>query len=201
MMNIINDNIKTLSEKQLCKKIVKQQSEWQAAFSVLIERYHAYLYHRCLQHLRNKNDIDDVLQNVYISIYRYLSDFQGRSSLKTWITRIVDNQCIAMIKNNQRITKKNALMIDHIQVFIALKTTRNSERFDNETDQKNRVMCIMDNLPYKSREIISLRYWSDLTFEEIAVTLDISLSAAKMRLYRALEQCTIIIGTDDFLAA
>lgn len=192
----IHYHMKALCDEQLRIKIVERQLSWQSAFSVLIERYHTYLYHRCLSRLPNRSDVDDVLQDVYLSAYRFLGQFQGRSSLKTWLTRIADNECNANMRKKQRSANQEYLMTEHIEELIAVNETSANSRLHDRFDQHRVIVWIMTHLAPKSREILALRYWAELSLEEIAITLDIGLSAVKMRLHRALEQCSVIINDD-----
>lgn len=83
---------------QLLKAVVIRGPGWQQAFTSLIDGYRPYLFRRCRGQLRNAADAEDVLQETFINVYRFAHRFEGRASLKTWLTRIADNQCYTFLR-------------------------------------------------------------------------------------------------------
>jgi RNA polymerase sigma-70 factor (ECF subfamily) len=152
---------------------------WRAAQHELLRRYQTWIYVRCLKQLKDHHDAQDATQEVLMRVSRALPSYAGRASLRTWVGVIVDNQCATHATRRARLHN-----VAHIQDLIDVYQD-NARAHDTQAEQ---VHVVMANLAPKTREVLVLRFYRDLALDEIAATLHISLSAAKMRLYRALEQ-------------
>lgn len=167
-----------IDEQQIINSVVKQSEGGQLKFETLFARFHSYLLLRCTRQLGNPTDAEDVVQEVFFAAYRYLPSFQGRSSLKTWLTRIADNQCTAHFCKQSAIrqfsdeTSNNDIAFECIEIM------------DTELTEQ-----LFDDLSANARDILNLRYWGDLSTEEIANVLGIGRSAVKMRTLRAVKEC------------
>lgn len=143
-----------------------------------------------MQILGNQADADDASQEAALRIYQHLPDFEGRSSLRTWMSTIVTRQCINLMRQNSK-----TLLQDHIAQMISL----HEEIFLNaspqmQPDERKAVQSVLEDLQPKSRDVLQLRFYSELSLEEISAVLGITLSAAKMRFYRALDHFVHFYG-------
>ena len=187
--------VSRLIELQLLEAVVARKPGWQRAYADLVEGYGPYLYQRCLRYLHNADDAEDALQEVFLNAYRYADRYQGRASLKTWLTTIADNQCFTHWRRKQRY-----IQIEHLAAVIEIHEAGQMPSGAVQADERRQLVArVMAQLSPRSREILSLRYWLDLSLEEIAQTLGIGLSAAKMRLHRAHRQCLAEIEPEEAL--
>lgn len=172
--------MQTLTDNELIDLIQAQDRSASRMFDELIARYRSGLYRRCLSRLRNTADAEDVVQESVSRSYRYLSAFRGDSSFKTWLFTIADNQCNRFFVKRARYELADDLMvlIDHEDVLY----TPEYDSMENEYVRKT-----LSGLPEYARDILMLRFDLELSLAGISQTLGISLSAAKMRLYRAIE--------------
>ncbi|SFF85960.1 RNA polymerase sigma factor [Neptunomonas qingdaonensis] len=172
--------IQTLTDNELIDLIQQQDRNAPRLFDELIDRYRAVLFHRCLCRLSNVADAEDVVQEALSRSYRYLSAFRGESSFKTWLFTIADNQCNRFFAKRERyqLTDDMTVLIDQEE---ALYTP------PEDSAQNEDVRKILNGLPEYARDILMLRFDLELSLAGISQTLGISLSAAKMRLYRAIE--------------
>lgn len=147
------------------------------AYEKLIRKYEKLVFHICFKMLGNRDDADDLCQEVMLKVFHSLLKFEGRSSFKTWIARIATNTCLSAIDKLKRTRElKSMLSDDPTQTHV---TSINTTKRDLDV--------AMQLLPPKDREILTLRYTAELKIEDIAAAGDLKLSAAKMRLYRAQE--------------
>ncbi|MDX1735312.1 MAG: RNA polymerase sigma factor [Halioglobus sp.] len=154
------------------------------ARAALLQRHYGWIQERCARVLRNEADDMDAAQNAAMRIYDNLPGFEGRSSLRTWMSTIITRECLGIVRRGER-----HLLRDHVAQLILLHEELLRPRQESaESDRDDRVAQTLGNLAPKSREVLQLRFYSDLSLEDISATLGISLSAAKMRLYRALDQ-------------
>ncbi len=171
-----------ISDEQLVDICKQELPETTTAYKVLISRYEGLIYNTCYKILGNPQDAEEVAQDTLVQIFHKLHQFQGRSSFKTWLYRIVHNYCKNRISKQIRHRKRQNALEEHAEIFT-------SDTYDDRVLNENSelVNITLDKLKPKEREIIILKFMSGLTIEEIADVLDIGLSACKMRLYRSLD--------------
>lgn len=161
------------------KKLVAQAQEELPyrtdAYEALVKKYHALIFHICLKILLNKDDAEDLTQEVMLKIFHAITRFEGRSTFKTWIARIATNSCLSALSKIKRAKELKALLHDD-------PTQVESSGISTTKRDLDKAMLLLSP---KERQILTLRYTADLSIEEIADACDLGLSAAKMRLYRA----------------
>lgn len=128
--------------------------------------------------LENDAEVEDAMQTAYINAYEHLSDFQGRSSFGTWITRIMLNQCYAQ-KQKIRHVLSNFGQTDNL---INMKTPAN-ELANKELS--NLLEGAIAQLPEKYRLVFVMREIEDMSVREISAALNIEEPNVKVRLNRA----------------
>ena len=173
-----------LSDEELVAICNQELPESTRAYRVLIRRYEGLIYNTCKKLLQNVEDAEEVAQDTFIQLFNKLHQFQGRSSFKTWLYRIVHNFCKNRISKQIRHRKGKEAIEDYSSHFVP-------DAYENENTEKNErselVNAALEKLKPREREIIVLKFMSGLTIEEIANVLDLGLSATKMRLYRGLD--------------
>jgi RNA polymerase sigma-70 factor (ECF subfamily) len=148
----------------------------------LIRDYYPWIQQRCGQILRNNADAQDATQEVMLRMHKALPQFEGNSSLRTWLSTIVHNECVNLMRRQQ----KNTLTLQ-TAALIALFEAEQDSGSHSEAVPVDAVHNALDALSGHDREILHLRFFGELPIAEIGSLLDLSLSATKMRLYRALE--------------
>ena len=165
--------------------IVAAQQGDREAFRALYERYRDGVYNIIFYSMGDELRAEDVLQIVFVKIYRGLPSFRFEASLSTWIYRIALNECL----NQQR--RRGA---QHIP-FEALLGS--DEEFDSgaaadrkhaEGERREIVHRAVMELPPKLRAVVVLKYLDGLSYEEIAAVLECSIGTVGSRLNRALSQ-------------
>jgi RNA polymerase sigma-70 factor (ECF subfamily) len=183
-------------EVQLLEAVAVRRPGWQQAFASLMDAYRPYLYWRCVGHLHNAADAEDVLQESFLNAYRFADRFEGRASLKTWLTRIADNQCYTFLRKRQQYAS-----VEHLLAVIEIHEAAQAAMEIEEDHRRQFVAEAMGSVSPKAREVLALRYWLELPLEEISATLGIGLSATKMRLHRAHRQCLDVMDSNSCLVA
>ena len=133
-------------------------------------------------------DSEDLLQEIFIKIYKSLSSFRGDSSLNTWIYKIATNAVIDKIKSNTH--KFNKLHIELNPTNQHYNNTHFATTFEKQIEKKEMNDCIrqfIDQLTDKNRTVFVLSQYENLNNKEIAEILDISIDSVKIRLHRAKE--------------
>lgn len=133
-------------------------------------------------------DSEDLLQEIFIKIYKSLSSFRGDSTLNTWIYRIATNTVIDRLKSNSH--KYSKLHIDLNPLSHQYNNAHFATTFVKQIEKKEMNDCIrqfIDQLTDKNRTVFVLSQYENLTNNEIAEILDISIDSVKIRLHRAKE--------------
>lgn len=131
----------------------------------------------CYRLLGNADDAQDVSQEVMIKVFAYLPKFEGRSMFKTWMMQIARNTSFTMQSKLKR----------QRELKEVLEGDAHEEPSDRIVTEKMDVDSVLSTLGAQDREVLVMRYIAELQFDEIADVCGLSLSAAKMRVYRATE--------------
>jgi len=159
------------------------------AFGELVRRYEGKIF-RLAQHVtQNREDAEDVLQETFLKAYEHLDQFQGNSKFYTWVVRIAVNQ--ALMKLRRRKTDKSVSLDEQIDTGEDT-IVREIAAWDEDPEQRfsrEELGGILDTAiqslepPYRS--VFVLRDIEELSTEETAEALDLSVPAVKSRLLRA----------------
>jgi len=152
------------------------------ALEALLARHRDWVVRRCLTWTRSRADAEDVAQEVLLRVCSGLKGLEQHTRFRAWLARIVDNQCKTHLARRRWIT------VEHIERLIDLRDMELGADADSIEDlegARRQVRLALDQLPTESAHVLYLRFFQDLSLEQIARRLDLSLSAAKMRLYRA----------------
>ena len=156
------------------------------AFTVLMRRYESQLIRFCVRFLRTQEEAEDICQETMLRVFHALPSFEQRASFKTWLYRIAHNLCVT----RHRALSKDAALQRELEDGATIDHAHGAVAGPHETRD------LLSQLPDPEREILLLRHELGMSFEEIAEALQISLSAAKMRVYRAAENLRVIAGGD-----
>src|SRR5665647_1648566 len=169
----------TLSDIEIIQKIIGGEA---ALFEILIRRNNAFLYKTGRSYGYSHEDTQDLMQDTFINAYSNLPKFENRSSLKTWIIKIMLNNCFQKQKKfsfkneiTNTINEKSIPMFSNHQHTDANKEVVNREL--NHVIEKS-----LEQIPVEYRMVFSLREISGLNVAETAEALKISESNVKVRL-------------------
>ena len=181
----------SLSARKIDEPVLLEQSRHgdSAAFSELVRRYEGKIF-RLAQHItQNREDAEDVLQETFLKAYEHLDQFKGNSKFYTWIVRIAVNQ--ALMKLRKRKTDKTVSMDetldtgeDTVAREIATWDPNPEERYSQQEMQRILGEAV-DSLAPPYRAVFVLRDIDELSTEETAEALELSIPAVKSRLLRA----------------
>ena len=146
-------------------------------FLLLLEPLLPLAHRLAIGLLRSRSDAEDAVQSALLNAWRHFGQFRRDSDLKPWLLTIVANECRRQRRNPWWSVIKGARFIGGAPMETAAS--------DPAITDLRRALY---QLPYDQRLVVILRYYLDLSFEEIAQTTGISIKAAKSRTYRALER-------------
>lgn len=175
-----------LSDEQLVELAVSQDAD---AFGEIVRRWERKIFALCFGMLGREDDARDAAQEAFIAAYRNLANFRGEAKVSSWLHRIAVNQCLTT-KRRQK-TRAEDFLDDEDgseeRVFVAspnLSPARKAEK----AERMNMVRQAVGALPSELRQVIVMKEFEEMTFQEISETLELPLSTVKSRLYTALKQ-------------
>jgi RNA polymerase sigma-70 factor (ECF subfamily) len=164
-------------EKRL-QIILRAQSGDREAFAILFERYKNLVYKTAYLMLGERTEAEDALQEVFVQVYKSLSGFDPRkAAFTTWLHRVTFNHCL----NHRRKKRPFTLPLEDISPL--LKSGFPSTQLAEEEILQQAIGKLTD----KQRAVVTLRYFWDLPYSEIAQILDVPLGTVKSRLDLALK--------------
>jgi RNA polymerase sigma-70 factor (ECF subfamily) len=169
-----------LSDEMLVSRCHEELPDVTDAFDVLVRRYERRIYHWCRRYLGDEAEAKEAQQEVLVRLFRGLQGFAGRASFRMWLYRVVQNQCHTQAARRLR---RNAIE-DLAAGFSEAPVSSVAEAIE-EAEAVTKAQEALTRLSFGDREILALRFFREYSIEDIARTLDLRLSAAKMRLYRA----------------
>ncbi len=171
-------------------ELVKDQSTLNNGFKLLMDTYQIRLYHHIRAILNNHDDTDDVLQNTFIKVFKYLPKFEGRSNLYTWMFRIATNEAMTFLNKNKR---KNEFL-DEVLLDGATGKSFYQTEFDGE-----KIKAVLNNaiakLPVKQKKVFSLRYFEEMSYKEMSEVLETSVGALKASYHHAVKKIESYVET------
>ncbi len=154
------------------------------AFNSLAERHAQHLFRLALWWSGNRADAEDIVQETLVGAFKGARAFSGRSSVKTWITRILMRQA-AKIRGKQR-GRRQTMSIHASDEGLTMQSGRLAvESGTTQVDQRIDLQAMIQRLPEEHRQVILLREAQGLSYEEIAEVLEIPIGTVESRLYRA----------------
>ncbi|MDH3718182.1 MAG: sigma-70 family RNA polymerase sigma factor [Planctomycetota bacterium] len=170
-----------VSDEQLVARCKQELPYDTRAFEVLLRRYERVVFQTCRRYLNHQQEAEEASQDSFLRAFHGLPKFAGQSTFKTWLFRIVANVCAtryaAMAKAGQRQQALRESSPADVGTVLA-----------PSDELAGPVGDALESLAEDDRKVLLLRHVSDLSLKEVAEALEISLSAAKMRLYRAEER-------------
>ncbi|MDA0979279.1 MAG: RNA polymerase sigma factor [Proteobacteria bacterium] len=165
------------TDEQLVRKaIAGSESAWLS----LVRRYENRLYNHALRLVGHPDDAMDLLQDVFLSVYRNLESFRGDAPFGAWIFRIATFRCTDHLRRRR---------YDQHEYQEQPNESNPSPFVTLETAQSNsEIVKLLALLPNEQRQVVELKFFQHFTFDEIAGQLGISTNTAKSRLYAALKK-------------
>jgi len=176
-----------MSDDQLIERTLAGETE---AFGVLVRRWESPIYGLSFRMLGRDEDARDVCQETFISAYRNLKKFRGDSKFSSWLYRIALNACHSRLRRAE--TGLTQPLENLTSEGVAVEYSDPAAEDVSEKLQRDQratlVRRALQALPPEMRQVILMKEYEDLTFNEIAEILEIPVSTVKSRLYTGLQQ-------------
>lgn len=156
------------------------------AFGELVSRYERPLFNAALRMLRDREEARDATQNAFVKAWQHLDQFDRSRRFFSWLYRIALNESL-----NRATRRKRAEPLDERLVDRGVSPAEGAER----SERSLLIERAVDQLSESYREVIVLRHWLDLSYEEIAEALHVPAKTVKSRLFSARARLGEILAT------
>lgn len=169
-----------ITDTELISKILQGE---QTLFAQLVQRYQNYVFTLVLRFTDNREDAEEISQDVFVKAYRSLADFRGESKFSTWLFTIVRTSCITFLRKK----KLDIRSIDDERTFMQLEN-RESAFKANTVEQRSRHAMVNEAIRMLSpddAQLLSLFYKGEQSLEEIGRIMGLDPNTVKVKLHRA----------------
>jgi len=175
-----------MNELEIIEEIKQGKSEY---FKELVDKYKNMVFNICFGFVKNKEDAEDITQEVFFTIYKNIKDFKFESKISTWIYRIAVNRSLNHIRKRKlsRIFNKISLREESEDREAEIPAAQDSSAdFKVITREKKNIMSkALNGLPSNQRTAFTLYNIEGFNYEEIAEIMGCSISAVESRIHRA----------------
>ena len=161
-----------------------QENTRDEAFRLLLTKYQQKVYWHIRRMVISHDDTDDLVQDVFLKVWKSLSNFRNDSQLYTWLYRLATNESITFLKRKKI---RNSVSIDDDDGKNMVKTLAESPYFDGDKAQMKLQKALL-TLPEKQRLVFNMKYFDDLKYEDISEILGTSVGALKASFHIAVKK-------------
>lgn len=176
-----------MNDEELIQKIVERDH---LAFKSLVDRYQHLVINTCYNLIGNRQDAEDVAQEVFLQVYKSAQKFRGEAKISTWLYRIAVNRSLNFIRDNKRFgwLKNLSSLLEGERQRVGEMPAPNSDQPDLALQKKEQNVVVqreIASLPGKQRAAFVLHAYERLPYQEIAEVLQLSLSSVESLIHRA----------------
>lgn len=176
-----------MTDNEIIEKVLQGKRD---LYRLLVERYQSMVFHTCMGFLHDKDDSDDLTQEIFIKAYLALSKFEGRSLFSTWLYRIAVNAALNKVRKSS-----GSRFVQRFESFFGTGKAKNLEIPVPEKENPENILIhnehlewlqkAMHSLPENQRTALVLSKYDDFSQREIAQIMNISEGAVESLLHRA----------------
>ena len=179
-----------LEDLELLEKIRNPETR-SYGFNLLVREYQKRVYWLVRKMLIDHDDSDDVTQEVFIKIHRSIDKFREDAQLYTWIYRIATNECLSFLNKKKR---RFFLPLEDVSKELSNKIDSAPHISGDEIQQKLQKALL--KLPDKQRLVFNMKYYDEMTYEEISEITNTSVGALKASFHHATKKIEDFLTTD-----
>jgi RNA polymerase sigma-70 factor (ECF subfamily) len=162
------------------------------AFNLLLKKYQQKIYWHVRRMVIDHDDADDIVQDVFIKVWKNLPGFRSDSQLYTWMYRIATNECITFLNRKKM---KNNIPLDDVAYDLS-ESLADSTYFNGDKAQLKLQQALL-TLPEKQRLVFNMKYFDDMKYEEMSDVLGTSVGALKASFHLAVKKIEAFLLSED----
>lgn len=170
----------------------REEKTQNQAFNLLLKKYQQKIYWHVRRMVIDHDDADDLVQDIFVKVWKSLPGFRNDAQLYTWMYRIATNECITFLNKKKA---KNNIPLDDVAYELA-DTLADSTYFNGDQAQMKLQQAIL-TLPEKQRVVFNMKYFDEMKYEEMSEVLGTSVGALKASFHLAVKKIeAFLIGKD-----
>ena len=169
----------------------KNNTNKEKALSTLMDMYQQKLYWHIRRLVVNHEDANDVLQSVFIKVWKNLENFRGEAGIYTWLYRIASNESFTFLRKEN---KRRSISLSDDESGLANQIK--ADKYFNPKEIEWKLQVAMQKLPEKQRAVFNVRYYDEMPYAEIAKVLDTSEGALKASYHHAVKKIQQMLTED-----
>ncbi|MDT3405249.1 RNA polymerase sigma factor [Mucilaginibacter terrae] len=181
----------SVSDTEILAKFQDERTR-NEAFNLLLKKYQQKIYWHVRRMVIDHDDADDLVQDVFIKIWKNLPGFRSDAQLYTWMYRIATNECITFLNKKKQ---KNNISLDDVSYELAESMADSTYLSGDKVQQKLQQALL--TLPDKQRLVFNMKYYDDLKYEEISEILGTSVGALKASFHLAVKKIEAHLLSND----
>ncbi len=181
----------TEEEEKCLLNTLQSDKEINTAFSQLVSLYQQRLYWHIRNMVKNHDDTDDILQNVFIKVYKNIKQFKGDSKLYSWLYRIATNESITFLN---RKAKQNNITNEELSVRLVQNLVADTYYEGDQIQLK--LQNAIATLPQRQQQVFNMKYFQELKYKEISEILETSEGALKASYHLATKKIEEFLKND-----
>jgi RNA polymerase sigma factor (sigma-70 family) len=172
----------TQDDKDLLE-LYRRPDTREQGFTLIVRKYQERLYWHIRRLVIDHEDTNDVLQNVFIKVWKNLEGFREDAQLYTWLYKIATNECLTFLEQQKR---KSAVSLSDVETGLSNRLRADSQFDPNKLEWKLQRAIL--SLPEKQRVVFNLRYYDEMPYEEMSRVLETSEGALKASYHHAVKK-------------
>ena len=179
-----------MEDKELLTKFKNPETQ-HYAFNLLVRKYQEKIYWHIRKMVIDHDDADDLVQEVFLKVWKNLPGFKGESALYTWIYRIATNDCLQFLNR-----KRRRFMIPIHDVNAELSKKLEASPYIDGDEIQLKLQKALLTLPDKQRLVFNMKYFDELSYEDIAEVTGTSVGGLKASFHHAVKKIEKILKDD-----
>ena len=171
-----------LDDKELLQQF-KTEATKERAYTSIIKKYQEKLYWHIRRMVVDHDDANDVLQNMFIKVWKSLDNFREDSQLYTWMYRIATNESLTFLEQQK---KRSSVSLSNEESNLTNKLQADKDFDGNKLEWK--LQMAIQQLPEKQKAVFNLRYYDEMPYEEMSRVLETSEGALKASYHHAVKK-------------
>ncbi|MEO7049349.1 MAG: sigma-70 family RNA polymerase sigma factor [Ferruginibacter sp.] len=171
-----------LDDKELLQQF-KTEATKERAYTSIIKKYQEKLYWHIRRMVIDHDDANDVLQNMFIKVWKSLENFREDSQLYTWMYRIATNESLTFLEQQK---KRSSISLSNEESNLTNKLQADKDFDGNKLEWK--LQMAIQQLPEKQKAVFNLRYYDEMPYEEMSRVLETSEGALKASYHHAVKK-------------
>lgn len=177
-----------MEDAELIEKLSNKDTR-NYGFNLLVRKYQERIYWHVRKMVLNHDDANDLVQEIFVKVWKYWENFRGDSKLYTWIYRIATNECLTFLGK-----KKKRFFLPIVDVEKELSNYIDDGSYVSGDEVQMKLQKALLKLPDKQRLVFNMKYFDDMKYDEIAEITETSVGALKASYHLAVKKIEEILN-------